>query len=290
MRFANHDGRLTLLTEEGRGVDVERASGGTLPAAPDEALRRWPEVLDWAGSNRDAGDVVIDESLLGPPSPRARTAFGVGFNYAGHIEETGAEVPEYPTIFAKLYASLAGPFEQVPISTETVDWEVELAVVIGRRARRVAAADAWDHVAGLTVSQDISDRGIQLRPKEQPQFTLGKSLPGFCPTGPCLVTVDEFDDPDDLELRCTVNGEEVQHGRTSEFIFSVGQLIEYLSTATELLPGDLILTGTPAGIGATMDPPRFLSPGDVLESEIVGIGTMRQEFVEDRVASVAAGS
>ncbi len=290
MRFANHDGRLTLLTSDGRGVDVERASDGSLPADPDQALARWAEVLEWAGSNQEQGDVVIDAALLGAPSPGARTAFGVGFNYAGHIEETGAEMPEFPTIFAKLHASLAGPYEQVPISTATVDWEVELAVVIGKRARRVAAGDAWDHVAGLTVSQDISDRGIQLRPKEQPQFTLGKSLPGFCPTGPYLVTVDEFENPDDLELRCTVNGEEVQHGRTSEFIFSVAQLIEYLSEATELLPGDLILTGTPAGIGATMDPPRFLAPGDVLESEIVGIGTMRQEFVEDRVPSVAAGN
>ncbi|MGH2936591.1 MAG: fumarylacetoacetate hydrolase family protein [Solirubrobacterales bacterium] len=281
---------MTLVTEDGRGVDVERATDGALPSSPDEALERWSEVHEWAASNRTPGDVEIDDSLLGPPSPTARTAFGVGFNYAGHIEETGAEMPEYPTIFAKLFASLAGPFEQVPISTSTVDWEVELAVVIGRRARRVAAAEAWDHVAGLTVAQDLSDRGIQLRPREQPQFTLGKSLPGFCPTGPYLVTADEFEDPDDLELSCTVNGEEVQHGRTSEFIFSVSELIEYLSEATELMPGDLILTGTPAGIGATMDPPRFLSPGDVLESAIPGIGRIRQEFVEDRVPSVAAGS
>jgi 2,4-didehydro-3-deoxy-L-rhamnonate hydrolase len=287
MRFANHDGRLTLVTKDGKGLDVERASGGALPSSPDEALQRWSDVVAWAASNEEAGDVTIDESLLGAPSPLARTAFGVGFNYAGHIKETGAELPEFPTIFTKLFVSIAGPNEQVPISTPKVDWEVELAVVIGKAARRVPADQAWDYVAGLTVSQDLSERGIQLRPKNQPQFSLGKSLPGFCPTGPYLVTVDEFENPDDIELSCTVNGEEVQRGRTSEFIFSVSELIEYLSDATELLPGDLILTGTPAGIGATMDPPRFLSPGDVLESEIAGIGTMRQEFIEDPAVSVA---
>jgi len=290
MRFVNHGGRLTLLTADGRGLDVERASGGTLPAAPELALERWPEVLSWAAGAGDVGEVEIEEALIGPPSPAARQIFGVGFNYAGHVEETGAPMPEHPTIFAKLYSSLAGPYEQVPISTDTVDWEVELAVVIGRRARRVPAARAWEHVAGLTLAQDISDRGIQLRPKDSPQFVLGKSLPGFCPTGPALVTLDEFENPDDLELSCSVNGEEVQRGRTSEFIYSASELIAYLSEATDLLPGDLILTGTPSGIGATRTPPWFLAPGDVLESEIPGIGSMRQEFVEDRIETSVASA
>lgn len=290
MRFVNMNNRLVLLTADGRGVDVERASSGRLPASPDQALEFWPEVMEWALSNEEAGDVVWDEALVGSPSPRARQIFGVGFNYAGHIKEAGGELPQQPMIFAKLYASLAGPYDPVAISTAAVDWEVELAVVIGRRARRVAAADAWSHVAGLTIGQDLSERDVQLRPKDMPQFVLGKSLPGFCPLGPLLVTSDEFDDPDDIELSCSLNGEEVQRGRTSDFIFSVGELIEYISAITELLPGDVILTGTPAGIGATRTPPRFLKQGDVLVSEIAGIGSMRQEFVGDPVPTLTVSA
>lgn len=280
MRFANFDGRSTLIVGGGRGVDLERASGGRLPADPDEALQRWPEVLAFGRAGEAAADVEIDPKRLGPPSPRARQIFAVGFNYQSHIDEASSNRSEYPTIFAKLFGSLVGPEEKVAISTpSSVDWEVELAVVIGTRAYQVAAADAWDHIAGFTVAQDLSERQIQFRPKDSPQYVLGKSLPGFCPTGPAIVTVDELDDPEDLEILCRVNGEVVQQGRTGEFIYSIGELVEYLSGAAELLPGDLILTGTPSGIGATREPPRFLSPGDILVSEIAGIGSIRQEFV-----------
>lgn len=288
MRLANHDGRLTLVTEDNRGVDVHRASNGAISASPAEALEQWPAVVRWAQEQGDSPDVEIQDALLGPPSPAPRQVIAVGFNYASHAEEAGTALPEHPAIFAKLHASLAGPFDDVRISTETVDWEVELAVVVSRRARRVRAADAWDYVAGFTIGQDISERDIQLRPKESPQYVLGKSLPGFCPTGPVLVTIDEFEDPYDLELGCWVNGEEVQRGRTADFVFPVPALIEYLSAATELYPGDLILTGTPDGIGATRTPPRFLAPGDVLESRIEGIGSMRQAVVADPAAGQSA--
>lgn len=288
MRFANHDGRSTLITAGGRGLDLERASEGRLPAAPDQALERWSEVVDFARSTDADGGVEIDERRLGPPSPLARQIFAVGFNYDSHIAEAEAARPDYPTIFSKLFTSLTGPQEQVMISTGSVDWEVELAIVIGARSRRVAAADAWDHIAGFTVAQDLSEREIQLRPKDSPQYVLGKSLPGFCPTGPAIVTVDEFDDPEDLEISCQVNGEVVQQGRTGEFIYSIPELIEYLSGAGELLPGDLILTGTPSGIGAIREPPWFLAPGDVLVSEIAGIGSIRQEFVAEPGAVAAA--
>jgi len=279
----NHDGRTTLVAADGRGIDAQRASRGRIPSWPAEALDRWEEVLEWARRAEDGeGDVEIVEARIGPPSPAPRQIFGVGLNYASHASEAGLAVPEHPMIFPKLRAAVAGPFGNIRVSTETVDWEVELVVVMGREARHVGAQDAWEYVAGLTIGQDLSDRTIQLRPPDVPQYSLGKSLPGFGPTGPVLVTVDEFDDPNDLELSCSVDGEVVQRGRTREFIFPIPEIIEYLSGITVLYPGDLIMTGTPAGIGATRTPPRFLKAGQVLESRITGIGMMRHTFVASR--------
>lgn len=154
---------------------------------------------------------------------------------------------------------------------------MELVAVVGRRAEHVAEADAWSHVAGLAVGQDISERVSQLA-GPAPQFSLGKSYPGFAPVGPWLTTPDELDDPDDLELRGTVNGEEVQKGRTSDLIFSVPALVAKLSAVLPLLPGDLIFTGTPAGVGLGRDPQRWLHEGDVLVSTISGLGELRQTF------------
>jgi 2,4-diketo-3-deoxy-L-fuconate hydrolase len=288
MRFMNHAGRLTLLDVNGRGIDVHRASQEELPAFPMDAFERWSDVLAWAKSHDGEGDLEIDNALVGPPSPAPRQILGVGLNYASHAEEAGIELPEHPMIFPKLSASIAGPYDKISISTEKVDWEVELTVVIGRRARAVASDKAWDYIAGLTVGQDLSEREIQFRPPSTPQFSLGKSLPSFGPTGPALVTIDEFDDPNDLELTCTVNDEEVQRGQTRDFIFSIPQIIEYLSAATVLYPGDLIMTGTPSGIGATRTPPRFLRVGDVLESHISGIGAMRHEFIAEQAAPAEA--
>jgi 2,4-didehydro-3-deoxy-L-rhamnonate hydrolase len=155
---------------------------------------------------------------------------------------------------------------------------VELVVVIGQEARSVPAVRAWDYVAGLSVGQDISERILQLA-ATPPQFSLGKSYPGFGPVGPWLITIDELPDPDDLELGCAINGEQMQHGRTGHLIFGVSDLIEHLSAATPLLPGDLIFTGTPSGVGLGREPQRWLVPGDVLTSYISGIGEMRHFFV-----------
>jgi 2-keto-4-pentenoate hydratase/2-oxohepta-3-ene-1,7-dioic acid hydratase in catechol pathway len=279
MRIVNHAGRATVVGRDGRGIDVERASGHLLPADPAAVLERWPELVAWAaGALPAAGDVELDERLLGPPSPRPRQILAVGLNDAAHAAEAGLEPPVHPMIFTKLHAALAGPFDAIELGGETVDWEVELVAVIGRMARHVPVERAWAHVAGLTVGQDLSERTVQLRPADVPQYSLGKSLPGFGPIGPALVTADEFDDPDDLELVCRVNGEEVQRGRTGGFIFSLPQTIAYLSSITVLHPGDLVFGGTPPGIGATRTPPRFLAAGDVLESEVAGIGTMRHEM------------
>jgi len=151
-------------------------------------------------------------------------------------------------------------------------------VVMGVASTRVAEADAWRHVAGLTIGQDLSDRVVQMQPPV-PQFSLGKSFPGFGPTGPWLVTPDDLDDPDDLGLGCSVNGEPMQDGRTSDLIFSVPELIAYLSGVVTLYPGDLIFTGTPSGVGVGRQPPRFLSVGDELTTHIEGIGEMHHRFV-----------
>jgi 2-keto-4-pentenoate hydratase/2-oxohepta-3-ene-1,7-dioic acid hydratase in catechol pathway len=165
---------------------------------------------------------------------------------------------------------------------------VELVAVIGKEAWNVSEADAWDYVAGLTIGQDISERNLQFA-ATPPQFSLAKSFPGFGPLGPVLVTPDEFDNPDDLALSCSVNGVHVQAGRTSQMIFSVSKLVAELSATTLLHPGDLVFTGTPAGVGAGRTPPVFLQPGDELVSTIQGIGTMRNRLTaSDDAVSISA--
>jgi 2-keto-4-pentenoate hydratase/2-oxohepta-3-ene-1,7-dioic acid hydratase in catechol pathway len=203
--------------------------------------------------------------------PRPRQVFAIGMNYRDHADETGLGVPASPSTFTKFPTCITGPSAQVPLPPGDVDWEVELVVVLGRTARNVSASRAWDHVAGVCVGQDLSERKLQLIPPS-PQFSLGKSHPGFGPTGPYLVTPDELGDPDDLALDCTLNGEQVQQGRTRDMLFPVPELIARLSAVVTMLPGDLIFTGTPAGVGLGRTPPRFLAPGDVLVSSIDQVG------------------
>lgn len=181
-----------------------------------------------------------------------------------------------PATFTKFPSCLTGPRASVALPTDTVDWEVELVVVIGSAAHRVEEPDGWAHVAGLTVGQDLSERTLQF--EAGGQFSLGKSHRGFGPTGPWVVTPDELDDPDDLRLGCSVDGEVVQDGRTGDMVFSAPRLVAELSAVVTLLPGDLIFTGTPEGVGIGRQPPRFLQPGQVLESWVDGIGTMRTQF------------
>jgi 2-keto-4-pentenoate hydratase/2-oxohepta-3-ene-1,7-dioic acid hydratase in catechol pathway len=301
MRFANHDGRLTLVEAAAEddlhgatGVDVHEASGGRLPAEPEAALLRWDEVLAWADDHRRArsapgtGVVTLERERLGAPSPAPRQVFGVGLNFADHGAESGMELPSMPLIFTKLSTAVTGPYGDVPITTQTVDWEVEIAVVMGRTARSVAAADAWSSVAGLSVGQDLSDRDIQWRPPSSPQFGLGKSLPGFAPLGPLLVTPDELPDPDDLELSCVLNGEVVQQARSAQMIFPIGELIAYLSGIVPLLPGDVIFTGTPSGVGMGRTPPLYLKDGDRLESHVEGLGTMSHHFTAVAASQVVS--
>ncbi|MFF8566809.1 fumarylacetoacetate hydrolase family protein [Streptomyces albidoflavus] len=278
MRIANLNHRLVLIRED-RAVDVERASGGRFGADPQAVYADWDAFRDWAASAELPEGEPFALADLHSPAPAPRQTLAIGLNYRDHASESGFEAPEgLPPVFTKFVTSLSGPVTEVrlPEGGKT-DWEVELVAVIGRRAEHVAEADAWSHVAGLAVGQDISERVSQLA-GPAPQFSLGKSYPGFAPVGPWLTTPDEVENPDDLELRATVNGEEVQKGRTGDLIFSVPALVSQLSAVLPLLPGDLIFTGTPAGVGLGRDPQRWLHEGDVLVSTISGLGELRQTF------------
>jgi 2-keto-4-pentenoate hydratase/2-oxohepta-3-ene-1,7-dioic acid hydratase in catechol pathway len=277
VRIANLDGRVTLLTKRG-AVDIETTSDGLFSSDVNDAFARWSDVVDWAATiDDDLGD-PFDESRLRAPSPRPRQVFAVGLNYAPHAAEAGLAKPTAPLVFTKFPSCIVGPHADVPLPSGIVDWEVELVAVIGRTASHVPAARAWSYVAGLTVGQDFSEREVQAR-GPAPQFSLGKSFPSFGPTGPWLVTIDEFADPDDLGIECLVDAEVVQRGRTSDLLFPIPELIAYISAICPLLPGDLVFTGTPDGTGAGRSPQRFLRPGEVVMSRIEGIGTMRNECV-----------
>lgn len=277
MRIANLNERLVLLTDDG-AVDVELASDGRFGPDPMTAYRTWSDFTAWAASTELPAGEPYDELALGAPVPEPGQVFAIGLNYRDHATESGFDLPLEPPVFTKFRSSITGPFGELALPTGTVDWEAELVVVIGRRAYQVAAEDAWDHVAGLTVGQDYSDRTRQLVPPA-PQFSLGKSFPGFAPIGPAVVTVDEVKDPDDLGIGCSINGEQMQKGRTSELIFSVPTLIERLSAVLPLLPGDLVFTGTPSGVGGGRTPKRFLAPGEEVVTWIEGLGELRQTCV-----------
>lgn len=276
MRLANLNHRLAVLVGDD-AIDVEHASEGRFGPDPQAVYERWDEFLAWARTESPDGARGYDAAALGAPVPRPRQVFGLGLNYAMHAREAGLELPPMPLTFTKFPSCITGPDAVVEIATDRVDWEVELVAVIGRLAHRVPAAEAWEHVAGVTVGQDLSARDIQML-GSPPQFSLGKSFPGFGPTGPWLVTPDDLPAPGDLAIGCAVNGEQVQADRTSSMLFSIPETIARLSAICPLLPGDLIFTGTPAGVGNRMDPPRYLAPGDELVSTIEGIGSITTRF------------
>lgn len=275
MKIATIDDRAVLVLGD-RVADIATASDGRFGPDPMALYDVWHDFVEYAPSISTA-TMPLDEAVLGNPAPRPRQVFAIGLNYRSHAEETGVKLPEVPATFTKFPAALSGPFDDIEIAGDTVDWEVELVAVIGRRADRVAEADGWSHIAGLTVGQDISDRRLQFAAGAQ--FSLGKSRRGYGPMGPYLVTPDEFVDRDDLGLGCSVDGETVQDARTSDLIFNVPQLVAELSGVLPLLPGDVVFTGTPAGVGIARQPPRALSSGQVLETWIEGIGTMRNRCV-----------
>jgi 2-keto-4-pentenoate hydratase/2-oxohepta-3-ene-1,7-dioic acid hydratase in catechol pathway len=275
LKLASVNGRAALVLGD-EIADVATASEGRFGPDPMALYDEWDVFKDFAATVSSATGPLVNAELCNPV-PQPRQVFAIGLNYRSHAEESGMAAPAVPAVFTKFPASLAGPFDDVAVAGDTVDWEVELVVVIGRVADRVATGDAWSHVAGVTVGQDISDRHLQFAAGGQ--FSLGKSRRGYGPIGPWVVTPDELNKPDDLALGCSVNGETMQDARTTDLIFDVPQLITELSAVVPLLPGDVIFTGTPAGIGVVRKPPRFLQSGDTLQSWIEGIGTIRNNIV-----------
>jgi 2-keto-4-pentenoate hydratase/2-oxohepta-3-ene-1,7-dioic acid hydratase in catechol pathway len=230
------------------------------------------------GAPVEESPAVDAAARLAPVAPRKVVA--IGLNYLDHIRESGLDTPDRPIVFAKFPSSVIGADEpiRIPVDvTERVDWEVELAVVIGRRARDVSAGSALEHVYGYTVANDVSARDLQFA---DGQWVRAKSIDSFCPVGPVVVTADEIPDPQALRLTTRVNGEVVQDATTDLMVFGVAELISFCSRSFTLEPGDLLLTGTPWGCGEFMDPKRSLAHGDVVECEIERIGTLRNPVVE----------
>jgi 2-keto-4-pentenoate hydratase/2-oxohepta-3-ene-1,7-dioic acid hydratase in catechol pathway len=275
IRVANLNGRL-VVAGAGEFVDVHEASGGRFGADPQAIYEEWSAFCDWAAGAALGPGEPLDFAALGPPVPAPRQVFAVALNYRDHAGEAGLDDPVQPLIFTKYPTCLTGPRASVALPTPYVDWEVELVVVIGRRADAVSVADAWQYAAGVTIGQDLSARDVQ-RQGPAPQFSLGKSFPGFGPTGP-WVRAHDAATIGELELECLLNGERVQQARTSEMTFSVPELIAYIASICPLLPGDLLFTGTPAGVGSRREPPVYLRAGDELVSRISGLGEIVQTF------------
>ena len=231
---------------------------------------------EWLKNNQPNCPTVTDETRLGPPLIRPSKLVCVGLNYAQHAAESGMSIPKEPVLFFKSTSAIVGPNDDliIPKGSEKTDWEVELAIVIGKKASYVSESDALNHVAGYVLHNDYSERAFQL--EKEGQWCKGKGCDTFAPIGPFIATKEEIKDPNNLELWLKLNGETVQHSSTSDFIFNVQEVISYISQFMTLLPGDIISTGTPFGVGLGFDPPKYLKPGDVVELGIEGLGTSKQ--------------
>jgi 2-keto-4-pentenoate hydratase/2-oxohepta-3-ene-1,7-dioic acid hydratase in catechol pathway len=276
MHLFNLAGRLFTF-DDGDTDDVAGASNHRFSSDPQRMFDEWDDLVAWGAASGAHGPGNVDVQQLQAPAPRPPQVFAVGLNYRAHAEEGIFNAPDEPTVFTKWPTCIVGPSHAVELPVDT-DWEIELVVAISRRAYRVGAPDAMSYVAGYMVGQDLSDRVLQ-RKGPAPQWCLGKSRYGYGPTGPWLVTLGEFDNPLDLSIHSSLAGETLQASRTSMQIFDIPTVIEYISALCPMLPGDLIFTGTPEGVGYARTPPRFLHPGDVLTSTIEGIGDLVTHFV-----------
>jgi 2-keto-4-pentenoate hydratase/2-oxohepta-3-ene-1,7-dioic acid hydratase in catechol pathway len=252
----------TKIVRGNEAIDVAEASESLFGPDAMSIYDRWEAFTAWAESAELGPGVPFSPEQCDSPVPAPRQIFGIGLNYRAHQIESGFPAPTEPMVFAKFASSVAGPVGDLVLFTDQVDWEVEAAVAIGKEARNLAEDDAWAYVAGVTAGQDFSARDVQMRSAGTPQFSLGKSFPGYTRLGAVVVSPDEFADPDDIEVSCTINGSVVQSSTTADMIFTVGQLVAYLSSVLPLLPGDVILTGTPSGVGLGLTPPSHLKAGD----------------------------
>ena len=234
------------------------------------------KLSEWLDNNQNQCPKIGSEVRLGVPLVRPSKIVCVGLNYAKHAAESGMEVPQEPVLFFKATSALVGPNDDIiiPKGSEKTDWEVELAIVIGAKASYVEETDALDHVAGYVLHNDVSERAFQL--ERSGQWVKGKSCDSFAPVGPFIATKDEIADPNNLALWLKLNGEMMQDSNTSDFIFNIQQVISHISQFMTLLPGDIISTGTPFGVGLGLTPPKYLKAGDVVELGIEGLGVSKQ--------------
>ena len=275
-KLANVSGRSVLVNGDDY-FDLAKISEGNVSSDPSQvvnslgAISKLYEQIDQFDASGSLKDVQ-----MGPPVTGSRNCFAVGLNYRNHAEESGMEIPPFPMIFTKHTSCINGPFDNIEMRSDIVDYEAELVAVIGKQGKNITSDEAWNHVAGLTVGQDISDRSVQFH-ATPPQFNLGKSFDTFGPIGPILVSPDQFEDKSSLNLECSVNGELRQKDNTNDLIFDIPYIISYVSEFITLEPGDLIFTGTPAGVGATQG--KLLKDGDILSTTISGIGTIENKCV-----------
>ncbi len=251
------------------GVIPDLGPAAVSPAALDKLRKLNPASLP----------AVPGTPRLGPCVAQVSKLVCVGLNYVDHAKEGGMQIPTEPVLFLKAVSSISGPDDDVilPKGAQKGDWEVELGIVIGTKAQYVSESDALRHVAGYCVVNDVSERNFQL--ERLGNWSKGKSADTFCPLGPWLVTADEVPDPQALDLFCEVSGQRMQNGSTRNMIFSCAKIVSYISQFMTLMPGDVIPTGTPAGVGLGMKPQRFLKPGDVMRLGVAGLGEQRQKVV-----------
>jgi len=267
-----------ILTADGRRIDASsRFTDYHEAFFAGDGLAK---LAEWFADGCPGGAEIPDDTRLGPPVARPSKIVCVGQNYLAHAQEFGEPIPTEPALFMKASSAWSGPFDDVVIPRGSVklDYEVELAFVIGKPAKYVEAADAFDHIAGYACFCDYSERAFQ---KEMGgQWMKGKSADTFAPCGPWLLTRDEVPDPNNLRLWSRVNGELRQNSNTSDMLANVPQIVAYISRFMTLLPGDVVATGTPSGVGMGMKPPRFLAPGDTVECGVEGLGEIRQNVVD----------
>jgi 2,4-diketo-3-deoxy-L-fuconate hydrolase len=274
--LANVNGRASLV-EGPHYFDLEELTRGRIGPDPMAALSMAAALHELeTRTTRPHG--LIEAATLGPPVPRPSQVFGIGLNYRAHLDEFQVEPGGEPLVFAKFPGSIAGPTDEIRLRGDRVDWEVELVVVIGQRAKDVPRRGAWPYVAGLCIGQDISDRARQFA-GQHPQFCLAKSFDSYAPIGPFVVSTTEAEESAGRDIQCHVSGELMQSSRTDRMLYDIPRLIECLSSVVTLQPGDLIFTGTPDGVGMARN--RYLRHGDVVVSSITGLGRMTNRCVAD---------
>jgi 2-keto-4-pentenoate hydratase/2-oxohepta-3-ene-1,7-dioic acid hydratase in catechol pathway len=283
MRLANLEGRSTIVTDVGL-IDVATTSRGAFSTSVDKCISQLDKLRRWYESAQPAiGEAITPAELygdrrLGPVVTNPQQIFAIGVNYRHHAEEMNRTLPEEPVVFTKFVSALCGPNEELPVPSDTTDFEVELVAIIGATARNLSEESALTAVAGYCVGQDFSERALQMKGSPS-QFSLAKSFRNFMPIGPWLTTADEIADVTKLFIGCRVNDVQFQDSNTDNMVFGVAQLVSYLSNVVELRPGDVIFTGSPHGVGAARRPPVFLRSGDRVVSEIQGLGRLENRAV-----------